>query len=94
MNLTDLYNTFYSLVEKGDEPGIRAFLIDHINDFPEEIKEKIVFAFFTEAVVADGNAAIVKADLLQKGKKILEELSVAENALNDQIKVSTLKDTI
>ncbi|MEI6022518.1 MAG: hypothetical protein WCQ32_01590 [bacterium] len=53
MTHEELYTTFMDFVEKNDEIGARQFLIDHLNDFPEEIRKQIAFEFFVDAVKKD-----------------------------------------
>ena len=42
---TDLYNEFLVYVNKNDEQGARKFLIDNLQKFPEEVRDKLTFAF-------------------------------------------------
>lgn len=63
-----LYNGFMEFVNNGDEVGAKAFLLDHLNEFPEEIKKQIAFEFFVDAVKKEDEIDIIKekaADFLE-----------------------------
>lgn len=94
MTVTELYNTFLEFVEKGDEKGARAFLIEHLNDFPQEVKEKIAFGFFEEAVLNDSAGLKEMSELQQTGKDALEEMAQSANALEEAKKAIEIKESL
>ncbi len=90
MSEQELYNSFIELVEKGDEEAARQFLVDHLNDFPEEMRKNIAFAFFVDAVMKE--AAI--AEVQKQGLEMMKESDVAEAVLADASKAADLREAI
>jgi hypothetical protein len=91
-----LYNEFLSFVNKGDEAGARNFLVENLQKFPEEVQDKLTFAFFEEALTdeAKKDEGVVKMQKegleaisqIDKAKKILEEKAKIENLRSDLTK--------
>ncbi|HVY36020.1 MAG TPA: hypothetical protein VG982_01970 [Candidatus Paceibacterota bacterium] len=94
MTATELYNQFKAFVDAGDEKGARAFLAEHINEFPEDIRDNIAFAFFEEAVQNDTEGIVENAQIQQEGAHLLEELDKVEAMLEDAKKATEIKDTM
>lgn len=90
MNEKELYNLFVELVEKGDEDAARQFLIDHMNDFSEEVRKNIAYAFFVDAI--NKEAAI--SELQKAGLEMMKESDVAEAVLADASKAADLREAI
>ncbi len=90
MNPEELYNSFIAFIEAGDEDGARAFLIEHLNDFPEEMKNDVAFAFFMDAV--NKEAAI--AEVQKEGLEMMKESDNAEAVLADASKAADLREAI
>lgn len=90
MNQEELYNSFIALVEKGDEDAARMFLVDHLNEFPEEMRKEIAFAFFVDAVKKD----MVISEAQKKGLEIMKDLDEVQMILSDASKAAALKEEI
>lgn len=90
MNQEELYNSFIALVEEGDEEKARAFLIDHLNEFPEETKKEIAFAFFVDAVKKDATVSEVQ----KRGLEIMKDLDEIKIILDDASKAASIKEQI
>ena len=90
MNQEELYNSFIALVEKGDEDAARMFLVDHLNEFPEEMRKEIAFAFFVDAVKKD----MVISEVQKKGVEIMKDLDEVQMILSDASKAAALKEQI
>ena len=93
-NIRALYDDLNKLVEAGDEKAVRSFLIEHINDFPEEIKKKIVFEFFDEAVSKEVESGEHKATLQKEGMDTLKDIDKAEKTLEDQRKMADVRSEL
>ena len=90
MNQEQLYNSFIAFVEQGDEEGARAFLVDHLNEFPEETRKEIAFAFFVDAVKKE--AAVSEAQ--KKGIEIMKSLDEVEALLADASKAAAIREQV
>ncbi|MEN9561141.1 MAG: hypothetical protein RIQ56_414 [Candidatus Parcubacteria bacterium] len=94
MTFTDLYAEIAKFVEAGDEAGARAFIVEHIQEFPEEAREAIVFEFFKEALGTQTDAVATVQNFKSEGKKIWEVLNEADAELENQAKIIELKEQL
>lgn len=89
-----LYDEFLRLSEAGDEQAVRTFLTDHITEFPEEVREKIVFAFFEEALAGRAAAADALVARQQEGIDTLEKIIATEKEVANTERIEELKKTL
>ena len=90
MNTSELYTQLLDYAEKNDEQGAKDFLLEHLNDFPQEEKENIIFFFFSETVEKELLIDKIKSEGLDLFKKIDKE----ERNLEDQQKIEDIKKDI
>lgn len=90
-SLIDLYNEMNALIQAGDEAKVRAFIKEHLQEFPPEAQEKLTFAFFEEAVREEAirNDAIRPAQT--EALKTLEGLIAARQTLQDGVQLAGVK---
>lgn len=78
----ELYGAVARALEQNDEVGLRAILTDRITEFPEDIRERIMFFFFEEALQktavedslnAIAEQAIRRMELLRQGERIVQD---------------------
>ncbi|MEI8174602.1 MAG: hypothetical protein WCG28_01480 [bacterium] len=93
-NFLDLYNQFMVFVEKDDEAGARKFLVDNLQKFPEEMQEKLTFAFFEEALMDKTKGMKEIAEMQKEGLEAMGKIDKAKKNLEDQIKIKNLKDKL
>ena len=86
-----LYNEFLAYADKGDEAGARIFLVDNFKKFPEEVQEKITFAFFEEALMDKTKGMKEVAEMQKEGLEAMSQIDKAKKILEDQIKIKDLK---
>ena len=86
----ELYRQLAEIFQKGDEPSVRQFLIDHIKEFPEDIQESILMLFFEEAL-GRANAQLDIIDMQKQGLERLDFLKKTESMLQDKLKVLELE---
>ena len=91
---TELYEEFLRLAEAGDENAARAFLTDRYKDFPEEMQEKVMFAFFSEAVTKRAAEIEGVTKIQQEGMEMLTKLIAEKKKLEDQLRIDDLKKTL
>ena len=93
--MTDTFATlseeFLHLADMGDEAAARKFLTDHIMEFPEEVREKIVFAFFEEALAEKATAERAVAAVQQEGIAALRSIIASEKEMGHADTVEELK---
>jgi hypothetical protein len=90
----DLYNEFMAYADKDDEAGARRFLIDNLQKFPEEVQDKLTFAFFEEALANDVKGIKDVAEMQKEGLEAMSQIDKAKKILEDKIKVRDLKDKL
>ena len=86
-----LYNEFLAYADRGDEAGARKFLVDNFKKFPEEVQEKITFAFFEEALMDKTKGMKEVAEMQKEGLEAMSQIDKAKKILEDQIKIKDLK---
>ncbi len=87
----DLYNEFLTYADKGDEAGARKFLVDNLQKFPEDVRDKLTFAFFEEALTNSTEGIEEIAEMQKEGVDALNQIAKAKKVLEDQIKIKDLK---
>ena len=88
---TELYDKLNVLIEAGDETAVRAFLIEHIKEFPEDLQKKIAFEFFSNALDKKVESATRNAQIQQEGLDAIGEIEKVESKLKDQQKLAELR---
>ncbi|MFZ2149991.1 MAG: hypothetical protein WAV15_02430 [Minisyncoccia bacterium] len=93
MNATfsDLYKEFLVYVDKEDEEGARNFLLDNLQKFPQKIQDKLTFAFFEEAMRAEGGGVRSIAEMQKRGLNAIDKINKTQKVLKDKIKVEDLR---
>jgi len=91
---SDLYNKFLVYVNKNDEQGARAFLIDNLQKFPEEIQDKLTFAFFEEALMDETKGIKDTAEMQKQGLDAMSQIDKAKKILEDKIKIENLRSNL
>ncbi len=86
-----LYKEFMVYADKGDEAGARKFLVDNLKKFPEEVQEKITFAFFEEALMDKTKGMKEVAEMQKEGLEAMSQIGKAKKVLEDQIKIKDLQ---
>lgn len=81
-------------VESGDEPGARAFLAEHINEFPEEVRNEIVLTFFEEALENKAQEIEAIGEVQEAALKELESLDEDEKVLEDAQKATQIREEL
>jgi len=91
MSTTELYNKLMELVDAGDEQAAKDFLIEHIKEFPEDVRNKIIFEFFEDAVDQQIENSTNKAEIQKQGLEALKEIGKAEDSLKDEKKAADVR---
>ncbi len=96
MNYTSdaLMKEFSEVVALGDEDAARKFLADNLKKFPQDVQDKIISAFFEEALskkAADLHAVL---DFQKEGIAAISDLEQGKRKLEDKQKLLDLKEGI
>lgn len=91
---SDLYNEFLVYVDKDDEAGARKFLIDNLQKFPEEVQDKLIFAFFEEALLDETKGMKDIAEVQKQGLDAMSQIDKAKKILEDKKKIEDLRSSL
>jgi len=91
---SDLYKEFLVYVERDDEAGARKFLIDNLQKFPEEVQDKLTFAFFEDALMHDLKGTEELAEMQKEGLEAMNQIDKAKKILEDKIKIKDLRSKL
>ena len=89
-----LYNEFLGLVNKGDEAGARNFLIENLQKFPEEVQDKLTFAFFEEALTDEAKKNEGIAKMQKEGLEAISQIDKAKKILEEKAKIEGLRSDL
>ena len=90
----DLYNEFLRISATGDEAAARAFLSEHIAEFPEETRNEILFAFVEEGLLKTAEAVRENATLQEQGVGTVTKLQGAKKELENDARIDELKTSL
>lgn len=88
--MTDITKKLGELIETGDEASVRSFIIEHINDFPTNLKNEFIFAFLQEAVELDTKIKEAQVALVSEGLGALREIKKEKKNLLDKQRILEL----
>ena len=86
-----LRDEFAKVVETGDEAAARRFIIDHLKEFPKDAQEKMITAFFVDAVGKAADQIDDKTELQKEALAAFSGIEKAEKKLVDEKKKADLK---
>lgn len=90
----ELYQQFREIAERGDEREANRFLAEHIDEFPEKVRESILFAFLEEGLRAATETSTTIRELQRNGIAALDELARLKRQADDKKKLAELEDKI
>ena len=89
--MKSLRDEFMKIVGTGDEQKARAFLLDHLKEFPEDAQTKIISAFFFDALAQDADDIEKRAAVQKKALAAFVNLEDAGKKLGEEKKKAELK---
>lgn len=90
----ELYKEFLAYADKGDEAGARKFLVDNLAKFPQEVQDKLIFAFFEEALTDKTRGMQEIVEMQKQGLAAMSQIDKAKKILEDKIKEKDLRDKL
>lgn len=89
-----LYDEFMVYVNKDDEQGARKFLVDNLKKFPEDIQDKLTFAFFEEAMMNETKGIKEVAQMQEQGLDAMSQIDKAKKILEEKKKIEDLRHNL
>lgn len=93
-SLETLYQGFLESMETGDEANVMAYLEAHINEFPEDLKQKIIFAAFEDSVNQQHDDLIAVEEFKAEGLDLLTRMGKVKQQVEEAYKIAQLKDEL
>lgn len=93
-NFLTLYHQFNEIVGTGTEEQARQFLLDHTNEFPEDVKNGIILALFEDAINEEAAQDSAMLEFKKEGIEAMTGLEQAIRILDDKLKVLDLQEKI
>lgn len=91
---SDLYNEFLVYVERNDEQGARKFLMDNFQKFPQDVQDKLTFAFFEEALMEETKGIKEIAEMQKQGLDAMSQIEKAKKILEEKKKIEDLRSNL
>ena len=89
-----IYNKFLEFIQAGDWPAARAFILEHLQEFPEEVRNNILGLFLEEALLKEGGEAGAELKLQQEVLEELEDIQGAEKEIGNLQRIEELKEKL
>lgn len=89
----NLFKDFMALLDRNDEAGARAFLVEHLKEFPQETQDAIIMAFVEEALGKGAEEARLIADFQKQGLEAIDALEQSKRELEDKKKMLEIKES-
>jgi hypothetical protein len=94
MNGENLYSTFLKLIESGDEQAGKDFLIEHLDEFPDEVRKSIILAFFEDALIRQDRTSQAFVDFEKQGLEAVNTAEKIRSALEKQGRLIEIKESL
>ena len=89
-----LIDQFLAVVENGTEEDARAFLVDHLQEFPEESRDGIIAAFLEDAIMKTAADDALVGAFKKEGLETARAMTAAKEEMDKQAKIDELKKDI
>lgn len=93
-NFKELYDKFREVMINGDEQEARNFLVSHLKEFPQEIQDEIVLAFFQEGLEKAAEEAQLLRDFQVQALEEVKEIEQIRGEVKDKLDLLKIKEEI
>lgn len=90
----ELYEEFRGVAQGGNEQKVKDFLITHFNDFPREVQNKIILAFFIEGIETAATDAQLLNDFQVKTLGDMKKIEQIKQELKDKLRLVEIQKKI
>jgi hypothetical protein len=85
---------FSEVVARGNEEDARKFLVNNLKQFPQDVQDKLIIAFFEEALSKKASGLHAVADFQKEGLEAINDLEHGKRQLEEKQKLLDLKESI
>lgn len=78
----------------GNEEAAKKVIVDHLNEFPEEIRDRLVFACFMDAVEKESTIISALNAIKEEGLEQFKESHKEDKKIELEEKIDSIKDDI
>lgn len=89
-----MYQKLEGLLREGAEEEARRFITEHINEFPEEDRNDIIFTLFEEGLLKVAQEREAIDQVQQEGLEMAQALKEARRKAQDKLKVIGLEERL
>ncbi len=89
-----LYAQFKEILDAGTEEQAEKFLIDHMNEFPEDTKQALTMALFERGLVEAGENQKAADEMRENGMRTIDDIQETIRAIDDRKKIVELEQKI
>lgn len=89
-----LYAQFKELLDTGTEQQAEQFLIDHMEEFPEDLRQGIMLALFEKGLQEAAGVQAALNEIKSEGMEVIKELETGKRILDDKLKVLALQEKL
>lgn len=87
-----LYDEFYAILQEGDEVQARQFLTAHFAEFPQNVQDDLLAAFFEEVMETSAEEAAAINSAAEDTVAATQTLQKAKRILDDKLKAAELME--
>ena len=90
-----LYEELLALMAQGKEEEAKEFLIEHFEEFPKGMQDKLIMLFFEESLdkINSGQDQTI-ADFQKQGLTIMKELGGMKKGVEDKLKALEIEESL
>ncbi|MDP3779249.1 MAG: hypothetical protein Q8R30_04375 [bacterium] len=89
-----LYAQFKDILDAGTEDQADKFLIDHMNEFPEDMRQEVTMALFERGLVETGENQRAIDEIREDGMRAIDDIQETIRAIDDRRKIVELEQKI
>lgn len=94
MDIDVLTENVQNLLEEGDEAVLRTFVVEHINEFPEDVRNEIALYLFEEAVTERADAMDATDAYMEDADEALETLGSLKRTLEEYVRLAAVRERL
>lgn len=94
MTPQELYQELTRLIEAQDAAGAEAFIMAHLNEFPEEVRDQLLQAVIVSSIEEEAHLTSTIAGLQEEAIEAIHQIEIIEEELDNQDRIDALKKEI
>lgn len=92
--VNERYNELLEIVKNGTEQESMTFLKTYFKEFPQDLQEKILFAFFVDEVNRQHEELYALEEVKRSGFDVLKKLEAIKKEMEEAQKIHDLEERL